>query len=87
LGTYSLSIFNCIFDTFWAVKKIKQKNFHVNLYMLRVHKDLPWKVDLSFRLCKKTKFDAKNKAFYESYFVFLHRAQKISVFAKLYKCP
>jgi hypothetical protein len=59
LGAYAPFILKCIFDTFSNVNKFQTKNSCVHLHMLRAHKVLPWKVDFSFRLCKKTKFDAK----------------------------
>jgi hypothetical protein len=58
------------------------KNLHVRLHMLRVHKVVSRKTDMSFRL-RKNKIDAKSKTFYGIYFVFF---TPINVFfVKLYE--
>jgi hypothetical protein len=60
----------CRYSLLWNASLIyfkmskKKKNPRVHLHMLRVHKVFPWKINLSFWVCKKTKKnDAKNKSF------------------------
>jgi hypothetical protein len=48
--------------------------------MLCVHKVVSQKNDLSFGLRKKKNLSAKNKIFYGTYLVFLHRPRAMSFF-------
>jgi hypothetical protein len=56
------------------LKKLKQKIRMTSLCVLRFYKVVSRKIDLS--CVKKTKFGAKNKAFHNINFVFLHRPLK-----------
>jgi hypothetical protein len=73
LGVYALFSLKCNFDIFWNVKKIQTKNSCVHLPILSVHKVFASKINLSFGLCKNTKFSAKDKAFVRLVLSFLHR--------------
>jgi hypothetical protein len=55
------------------------KNSRVHLYMLRGHKSLPYNFNL---LCKKIKFNGKNKAFkiYFLSFLFTSTTKNINFF-------
>jgi hypothetical protein len=56
MGEYAFFILKYILDTFWNVKKIEtKKNSHVHVHVLRSHKIVSWKTDLSCNVCKKHK--------------------------------
>jgi hypothetical protein len=49
---------------------------HGHLRVLHAHIVVSRQIDVSYGVCKKTKFDAKNKTFHMIFFVFLLRPQK-----------
>jgi hypothetical protein len=79
---HMLILFECNILYILKCQKNSTKKSHVCLHMLRVHKVVSQKNDMSFGLRKKTNFGAKNKTFYSTiYFVFLHRPPDILFFS------
>jgi hypothetical protein len=79
LGPYAPFIWNAYLAYFEMSKKSKQK---IRAYIFTCYVCPKSFHEKSTRLAcvKKTKIGARNKAFYETCFIFLHRTQKISVF-------
>jgi hypothetical protein len=61
-----------------------KRKIRIHLHILHVHAVVSRKIDLPFGLCKNTKFASKNKIFYDTCFVFLHRLNKMSVFRETF---
>jgi hypothetical protein len=71
LGAYAPFYLKCICDIVWDIKKLKQK---IRMYIFMCATFLQSRfMKNRLVMCKMTKFGAKNKAFHNINFVFLHR--------------